>query len=112
MATAPTPGVGKRKAQAAEAVKLLKMVYDGIELPLAWQNLSMKDKRDCKVQTGATLERWLDDIGDVTFVVLWWLARRVNGEPHLSYLVCENEFDGTKLGLVDFEAEGGDDPEA
>ena len=111
MTSAPTPGIGRRK-EAVEAAQLMcTITYDDTTLTFAYNDVPLGDKRDCKVQTGASLERWMDDVSDVTLCVLWWLARRRNGEPRLHYQAAELEFDGELLGAVDFGAVEGDSPE-
>jgi len=113
MAEAPRPGTTRRAEEAASAQLMCELVYDGQALTLALYNLPLIDKRACKVETGMSLGRHLDDIDDVSVCVLWWLARRRNGEPRLAYALAEDQFDGEKLTSIDFNAKpNGDDPEA
>jgi hypothetical protein len=90
----------------------LTVVADGKELVIAHQNLPLAEKRVCKVETGMSLDAWLNDISDVTICVLWWLARRANGEARLPYLIAEQEFDKLESIEVSFGAEDEDHPES
>ena len=105
MATAPEPGVGKRNDDAASARQILVVKYDGEELRLAWRNLSMLERVAVRKETGLPYDEFIrDPIGSDSLCVLWWLARRANGEPSLNFSVASEEWgDGEKYEDVDVE---------
>lgn len=121
MATAPKPGVGKRKAQTEAAKAMLVFTYAGEELSLAWQNLPMGERLACRKATGLAFERFTQQltdneasvIGEDSLCVMWWLARRAHGEAQLLFGVAVTEWDVTKIADVRSETPDpkGDDPE-
>lgn len=130
MAQAPRPGVGKRADAAAQAQKVMTITvkrpihHEGRQVDethtVAPGNLPMRERIICRKATGLPLSAfWAEDRIDVdSLVVLWWLARRMNGEATLTFdaaadewptdLDVENELEIT---VDDPDAEA-DDPEA
>jgi hypothetical protein len=50
--------------------------------------VSLKEKFAVQVATGRPIEFFWseeDRVGETSFSLLWWLARRANGEPGLSF---------------------------
>lgn len=123
MASAPRPGVAKRKEAAKVAQSILVVPYDDQELRLAWQNLPMGERVACRKATGLPFETFTtafedtraEVVGEDSLCVAWWLARRRNGEPNLSWTAAMAEWDASKLGAIrvedDAEKATGDDPE-
>jgi len=97
---------------AGEEPTALTVTANGNEMVLVYGNLSLGEKRACKIETGLSLEAWMADVSDVTVCVLWWLARRANGEPRLPYLIAEPEFEKLDTIAVDFGGEDDDLPES
>jgi hypothetical protein len=83
---APTPGVGKRAADAHHAKQVYRITIRGETVQLAPQNLAFAERAACRKQAGMPLEAfWSDEsqIGLDSVQVLWWLARRAGGETGL-----------------------------
>ena len=122
MVKAPTPGVGKRAAEAESAKSILSLVYDDEKYSLAWQNIPMGERLVCRKATGLPFESFTTPLGEDTassigedsLCVLWWMARRSAGEIQLTFKRASEEWDASKLGDVDVEAPdpGSDDPES
>lgn len=122
MATAPTPGVGRKKAQAEVSKSIVTLTYDGEQYALAWQNLPMGERLVVRKATGLPFETFTQPlsidganvIGEDSLFVLWWLARRAHGDPALSYDTAVGEWDTAKIGGIEVDVPDvkGDDPEA
>lgn len=114
MATAPTPGVSTRTNATEAAQALITLTIDrplttGKGRPIAnthtiaINNIPMKERFICRKATGFPISAfWSEDHIDIdSLVVLWWMARRLNGEASLTIAQAEEEwpFD------LDFESE-------
>lgn len=122
MATAPKPGVGKRKEAAVAAQSMLNITYAGEQYTLAWQNVPMGERLAVRKATGMPLEALtnqlsatgVNQIGEDSLCVLWWLMRRAAGELTLDFDEALATWDVTKVDdltvTVDDDAKG-DDPE-
>lgn len=134
MAKAPTPGVSRREEELDQAQQLVivtikRDVFTGKEKRLIPQshtigigNVPMRERLICRKTTGLPLTAfWAEDRIDIDSVmVLWWMARRLNGEATLTFdqaaadwpdgLDLENELD---IVMDDGEDDGSedDDPE-
>jgi hypothetical protein len=117
MATAPRPG-GERKA--AEATRRFQITLKGRMLELV-AAVSLQEKIAVRYATGLPFEAFYGGeqrLGTDSLAVLWWLARRANGEPALSWAGAAADWpadlgpDDVDLVLVDDDdEEPTDDPE-
>lgn len=98
MAKAPRPGVSKREdeLEAAQQVMTLTIkrpiVNDkGRTIPethrIAINNIPMRERIICRKATGLPLAAfWSEDRIDLdSIMVLWWMARRLEGEAALTF---------------------------
>lgn len=98
MAKAPRPGVSKREdeLEAAQQVMTLTIkrpiVNDkGRVIPeshrIAINNIPMRERIICRKATGLPLAAfWSEDRIDLdSIMVLWWMARRLEGEAALTF---------------------------
>lgn len=98
MAQAPTPGVGRRTKQAAELetalTQKLTIAQGGRELSFSLGDLGPRDDLECRRATGWNVTELLgaDQISGAEVLALWWLARRHNGEPALTFDEVLDEF--------------------
>jgi hypothetical protein len=87
---------------------------------LAPNNIPLSEKLIVRKATGLPFEAFLGDedrIGADSVAVMWWLARRANGEPMLTWKQAEQDWpDELKAEDIDVEVddpeEGASDPEA
>ena len=115
MATAPEPGAARR---ATEATRIMRLTLQGRTLDLG--EVPLSEKMACRSATGMALEQFLPTndtrtFGEDSFAVLWWLARRANGEPGLSFSELVNTWprltaDDIGLEVIDDDGEATDDP--
>jgi hypothetical protein len=76
---------------------------------LAPNNIPMSEKLIVRKATGLPFEAFLadeDKIGADSVAVMWWLARRANGEPMLTWKQASEDWP------TDLKAEDATDPEA
>jgi len=137
MATAPPPGAGRRAAAEAaddEAAQQILTITIRREITigkgekrrtlpqshtLAINLLSMTDKLAVRKATGLPFESFLGEgvFGEDSLVVVWWLARRKNGEAVLSFHEAAEQWPA-ELTAEDIDVHVGDpsddadDPEA
>jgi hypothetical protein len=116
MATAPKPGA-RRKTQEAAAVVRLTLKGETLEMP---RQITIEERFAVQAATKYPLEFWWSDedrISDTSLCVLWWLARRHNGEPRLAWKQHLAEWpddlspDDVALEVVEDDEEPTDDPE-
>lgn len=125
MATAPTPGVGRRITEAADVRQALDRVVTITRgdqaLSFSLADLGPRDDFACRKATGFNVTTLIssEEIGAGEVLALWWLARRHNGEPDLTFTTVLDEFptnaDVIEAGFgcdVADEPDGGDSPEA
>jgi hypothetical protein len=118
MANAPTPGIGVQKEEAAAAKQIMTITIRGESHQLAIGNISFKDRLLLRKETGGlSFESFYAGetaVGLDSIMVLWWLARRADGEIQLTLERSNAEFP-TDLGEDDFDVEiedgKGDSPE-
>ncbi len=106
MVVAPIPGAGKR-AEASDAAKLiLTITLRGENYKIAPNNMPLSESFALRKATGGlSLESfWSGEtsIGVDSVKVLWWLARRANGERDLSLVQAEAEWPND-LTLADID---------
>lgn len=105
MAKAPRPGVGARKEAERTAQKVMTITIHrevvtakGRVVPeshtLAPGNIPMREQIICRKATGLPFSAfWSENaIGLDSVVVLWWMARRLNGEATLTFERAAEEF--------------------
>lgn len=122
MATAPRPGSLAHEERSADPKpgSRYRLTFCGstLEMPTA---ITFKEKFAVRAATGLPLEAfWSGEnkIGEDSFLLLWWLARRYNGEPRLALEAVTSTWpDNLGTDDVDFEVveddEGPiDDPES
>lgn len=117
MAKAPRPGVGTRAAASKAAQQVMTITIDGEARNLAIGLVPMGERLAVRAATKMPFEAFLageDNIGSDSVLVLWWLARRANGEPNLSWaeVVAQTPVDALAAAGVDVHEPDGDDPEA
>lgn len=125
MATAPTPGVGKRTETANAAQQILTITVRGETHKIAPFNLPLKeDLILAKATQGMTVEGLLSAMDDPTKIglrplkILWWLARRAGGEWQLTLERAWDEWPDDLDAETELEVEIGspgdeaNDPEA
>lgn len=109
MAQAPRPGVGARQQAAANAKVILRLTVQDKSLDLMPNNLSFEEHTRIRKQTGGIpFETYWNGeaaIGIDSVVVLWWLARRANGEQKLSLDETWREWQDLQLGPGDVNLE-------
>jgi protein gp37 len=90
LATAPTPGVGRRAetATAAKRVLVIKLAWSDQAYRIAVNNVPLDHRMAVRKATGISLTAFIggeDAIDLDSIAVLVWVARRVGGEPGLSW---------------------------
>ena len=98
MATAPRPGVSKRAEELAESQQLITieirrdLTHQGRPIErvhrIGIANLPMRERIICRKATGLPITAfWASEeqIDLDSIVVLWWMARRMNGEATLTF---------------------------
>lgn len=110
MATAPVPGAARR----AEAdAKVIRITNSGRTLEVQPAALSLTERFAIRHATGMPFEAFFaggeSSIGEDSIAVLWWVARRANGEPDLAFSVFVKDWVFEPEGF-DIEVEA-DDPE-
>lgn len=122
MASAPTPGVGRRQEEVKAAKQVATLTVKGETHTLALNNIPIRERAAVRKATGLPLEHFFggvqgnsDLVGLDSFQIMWWLARRADGEPNLTLEQVEAEW---PEGLSDSDVElkvddpEGDTPEA
>lgn len=115
MATAPTPGAARRAEADAKVIRITK---DGKTLEVQPAALSLQERFVIRHATGLPFEAFFtggeDSIGEDSIAVLWWVARRANGEPGLVFSQFVNDWtfnpEGFDIEVVEDDAED-DHPE-
>ena len=116
MATAPTPGIGRREAAADSAQVTLAITVCGETRHLAPNNLTFEERAAVRKATGFPFAVYWGGEQQVdmdSVQVLWWLARRASGEPTLPLPDVLAAWPAT-IGPDDLNLEvvdDGDDPE-
>lgn len=94
MGLAPRPGVSTRQEAADRARRTITLTMRGESHTFAPGNVPMHHRLILRRTTGFPLESFLDDerIGMDSYMVLWWLARRLDGEPNLRLAEVEEDW--------------------
>lgn len=127
MATAPEPGVGRKKAERKQRVdsaqSIVTIRYADETFSLAWLNVPIGEQIAVRKATGLPLAAFttpLSDaetgpgvVGEDSLLILWWLARRASGQTQLNFETACNQWDRAELGAVEISTpDEGDDPES
>lgn len=96
MATAPTPGVGRRSQETKTNKAILQITLKGETKLIAPNNLpfavNVKIRKACGGMPLLAFWNGETAIGEDSLQVLWWAARLVNGEPNLTLDTCLEEW--------------------
>ena len=113
---APSPGA-RRKQNAGNSRWKVTVGGKTLELPVA---MEIGEKFAVRAATGFPLEAFVNDrqssAGEDSVAVLWWLARRYNGEKRLSYAEAMSQWepvedaDDVDLSIVTDDGEDTDEP--
>lgn len=123
MAKAPKPGVGRQLGEQREAQKVLTITIrrevvtaKGRVVPethtLAPALLPSRERMICRKATGLPWSAFWEEnaIDEDSLRVLWWLARRMNGEVTLTWERADAEFPrDLTADEVDVDLDDGDD---
>lgn len=122
MASAPRPGgAGTSKAvEQVEAAKTVMKIRIGDHAPvtIAPGLIPLGEKLIVRKALGLPFEAFAGDddhIGEDSIAVMWWLARRANGEPMLTWTQVEADWpSGLTPDDIDVDVSDGEgeDPEA
>lgn len=118
MATAPEPGIGRRREATAQAQQVTTLRIRENTYTIATGNVPIRVKDRFLRQTGRSIE-WLateERLGDVTVAALWYMARMLNGDLQLEWETVLDEWDDANFTIADIDVTTdepeGDDPEA
>jgi len=96
---------------------VMVITVDEIEYRLAANNISLGEKEVVLQQTKRSFESWMSEEaqGELSLAVLWWLARRSEGERRLSWSDVKSQWptnitDRVSVDAVDDDGES-DSPE-
>lgn len=112
MARAPRPG---SRAEAEAARQFIRIRVKDRTLDMM-PDLTMKERFVVRLATEMPLEAFLPaesqrEFGEDTLFVLWWVARRQNGEPNLPFKQAEAEWpkglslEDIEIDLIDLDDE-------
>lgn len=115
MATAPEPGARRRADQTAEFKRAgLKITLAGETRELYLAALGPADDLVARREVGFPISPFVErgTFGADSVLVLWWMARRKNGEPGLRFADVLEQFPSyAALAAADPEIEELDDDE-
>jgi hypothetical protein len=87
MASAPRPGAGRRRQQRTQAQRVLRITVRGETKTLCPDNIAFGEQIAVRKACGGLpfSAFWGGEltIGEDSLQIMWWLARRANGEPTL-----------------------------
>lgn len=127
MARAPRPGVSRREEERDESQQMVTITIkrdlvtgkDKRIIPQSYDiaigNVPMRERIICRKATGLPLTAfWAEDRIDIDSVmVLWWMARRLNGEATLTFDQAAADWpeDLDLESELDLEMDDGEDSE-
>lgn len=108
MGLAPRPGVGKRDEAAKAARESVTITLRGESHTVFPMNVPLRHAAAFRKATGGQpIRRFLpsdSDLFDIDcFKALWWLGRRLDGEPDLTFEQLDEDWP-TDLSAEDIEA--------
>jgi len=85
---------------------IMVITVDDIPYRLAANNISLGEKEVVLQQTKRSFESWMseDAQGELSLAVLWWLARRSDGERRLSWTDVKSQWPSDMADRVTVEA--------
>ena len=96
MANAPRPGAGKRAQARKAAQRILRITVCGETRTLAPDNLPFSEQVAVRKACGGLpfSAFWGEGptIAEDSLQIMWWLARRANGEPSLQLATVLDEW--------------------
>lgn len=112
MATAPRPG---SRAEAEAARKFIRLRVKEREMDLM-TDLTIQERFVVRAATGLPFEAFLPaqqgrELGEDSLFIIWWVARRQNGEANLAFAQAEREWpkdlteDDLDFTIVDLDGE-------
>lgn len=108
MATAPRPGAGRRQQATQAAQRVLRITVCGETRTLAPDNLPFDEqiavRKSCGGLPFSAFWGGESTVGLDSLQIMWWLARRANGEPRLALATVLEEWPET-LNPDDFSVE-------
>ncbi len=74
--------------------KVMVLTVGGVDYRLALGNISLGEKEAVLQQTRRSFEQWTAEEaqGELTVAVLWWLARRSEGERRLTWADVKDQW--------------------
>lgn len=106
-----------RRAKPASFFRM-RLGATTLEMPTA---IPFKERFAVRAATGLPLEQfWRGEfkIDTDSLLIIWWLIRRYNGEPHLSLAEVEDtwpeqlDVDDVSFAVIEDDGEPSDDPES
>jgi hypothetical protein len=98
--------------------KVMVITVDDIEYRLAADNIPLGEKEIVLQQTKRSFESWMSEEaqGELSLAVLWWLARRSEGERKLSWTDVKSQWpsdmaERVSIGVDDDDESDTDSPE-
>lgn len=85
--------------------RTLTMTVKGTEYRLALDNIPVQTKFLVRQSTGFPYESFVDRGGEDSMVVMWWLARYLDGETKLTLAKALDDWSVLELGADDVEVE-------
>lgn len=105
MALAPVPGVGKRQERDRQG---MRVTMGGRTLSLFLNDLGPQDDLVSRKETGFPVTPFFaeDRFGMDSLMIVYWMARRKNGEPTLKFQAVLDEFPNYEsINQSDFKIE-------
>lgn len=112
MATAPTPGVGRRleveqQVQADLSRRMrVHCAAEGKTYELEFGDLGPREDRITMQQTGFPVSAFFDQerLSALSVLVIWWVMLRRNGKPNLAFSKVESKYrDNRRFAAAGFE---------
>ena len=109
MAKAPTPGAGKQRAAEAHAKRVLTLTVSGETLEFCPDNIPFGERMAVRKMTSLNYDAFWgvanESIIDIdAFRVLWWLAKRANGNRGYPFASAVEDVE-TAFALNEFNVE-------
>ncbi len=81
--------------------KIMVLTVGGVDYRLALGNIPLGEKEAVLQQTRRSLEQWTAEEaqGELTIAVLWWLARRAEGERRLTWAEARDQWPEDLTGI-------------
>lgn len=106
MGLAPRPGVSAREEANAAVRRSVTVTMRGVSHTVRPLNVPLRHAAAFRKGTGGLPLRWFldsDELDVDSFKALWWLGRRLDGEPDLTFDELERDWPDD-LTMEDIEA--------